>query len=158
MPIDAQDRAAVTELVHLHGHLFDGGELDRLDALFTEDVVYDVSDLGGGELVGVAAVRDAALALGDRNPVAHHVTNVVLSELPDGSVRALSKGLGVYADGTCGSVTYDDRIIRGAHGWRISRRAVLARRVPLGGAASGGAASSGAVSGDAASGDGVSVD
>lgn len=134
MPIDAEDRAAVTELIHLHGHLFDGGELDRLDELFTDDVVYDVSDLGGGALVGVTAIREAALSLGEGNPVAHHVTNVVLTELPDGAVRALSKGLGVNADGTCGSVTYDDRVMRGAQGWRISHRAVLARRVPLNGA------------------------
>jgi hypothetical protein len=134
LPIDAEDRAAVTELVHLHGHLFDAGELDRLDELFTDDVVYDVSDFGGGALAGVAAIRAAALALGDGNPVAHHITNVVLTELPDGAVRALSKGLGVNADGSCGSVTYDDRVVRGEHGWRISHRKVLARRVPLNGA------------------------
>jgi hypothetical protein len=135
LPLSVEDRFAVTELVHLHGHLFDGGELDRLDELFTEDVVYDVSDLGGGALVGVAAIREASLALGDGNPVAHHVTNVVLTELPDGTVRALSKGFGVGADGRCGSVTYDDRITRGEHGWRIRHRTVLARRVPLNGAA-----------------------
>jgi ketosteroid isomerase-like protein len=36
-----EDRLALHELVALHGHLFDMGELDRLDELFTEDVVYD---------------------------------------------------------------------------------------------------------------------
>lgn len=133
MPLSAEDRIAVTELIHLHGHLFDGGELDRLDELFTDDVVYDVSDYGGGALVGVTAIREAAFALGDGNPVAHHVTNVVITELPDGVVRVLSKGLGVNVDGTCGSVTYDDRVTRGAAGWRISHRTVLARRIPLNG-------------------------
>ncbi|MFF7154242.1 nuclear transport factor 2 family protein [Streptomyces sp. NPDC008139] len=63
MPLTTEDRIAVTELIHLHGHLFDGGELDRLDELFTADVVYDVCDYGGGALVGVAAVREAALTL-----------------------------------------------------------------------------------------------
>ena len=28
---------------------------------------------------GIAAIREGALALGDRNPVAHHVTNVVVT-------------------------------------------------------------------------------
>ncbi|MFJ8357164.1 hypothetical protein [Streptomyces sp. NPDC093984] len=62
------------------------------------------------------------------------MTNVVLTEITPGQVRALSKGLGVHADGTCGSVTYDDTVARGRDGWRIRRRQVIARRVPLGGA------------------------
>jgi 3-phenylpropionate/cinnamic acid dioxygenase small subunit len=134
MALNADDRTAVTELLSLHGHLFDAGELDRLDELFTDDVVYDVSDFGQEPLAGIAAIREASLALGAANPIAHHITNVVLTEITPGQVRALSKGLGVHADGTCGSVTYDDTVVRGRDGWRISRRRVIARRVPLGGA------------------------
>ena len=85
MPISLDDRAAIIELLALHGHLFDDGELDRLDELFTASVSYDVTALGGGVLRGIEAIRDAALALGERNPVGHHVTNVVLAEQPDGS-------------------------------------------------------------------------
>jgi hypothetical protein len=133
MGISSADRAAITEVIFLHGHLVDGGELDRLDEVFTDDVSYDVSDLGGGILRGPKALADAGRALGDGNPVGHHVTNIVLSEITDGSVRALSKGIGIMADGTCGSVTYNDLVVRGDRGWRISHRTVLARRVPLGG-------------------------
>ena len=46
---------------------------------------------GGEKLVGLAAIREAALALGDANPVAHHVTNIVLRETADGVVHARSK-------------------------------------------------------------------
>ena len=60
--------------------------------MFAADVTYDVRALGGGVLTGLAAVREAALALGEANPVAHHVTNIVVTEAPDGTVRALSKG------------------------------------------------------------------
>jgi hypothetical protein len=133
MTVDADDRAAIIELLSLHGHLFDAGELERLDELFTDDVVYDVTDFGGEPLVGIAAIREAALALGRGNPVAHHITNVVLTEITAGRVQTLSKGISVHADGSCGSVTYDDTVVRGAHGWRISRRRITARRVPLGG-------------------------
>jgi hypothetical protein len=69
--------------------------------------------------------------LGERNPVAHLVTNVVLTEVTDGEVHARSKGIGVNTDSTCGSVTYEDTITRGAGGWRINHRTVLARRTPL---------------------------
>lgn len=132
MAFTADDRIAVTELISLHGHLIDGGELDRLGELFTADVVYDVSDFGFGIMRGLTAIREAALALGEGNPVGHHVTNVILTDVTDDHVRALSKGIGIMADGTCGSVTYKDTISRGEHGWRITHRRVLARRAPLG--------------------------
>jgi hypothetical protein len=90
-----------------------------------------VSAFGGGELIGSEAVRAAALALADTNPVAHHVTNIVLRELTDGVVHALSKGLGIMADGSTGSVTYEDTIERSAAGWRIGHRIVRPRRTPL---------------------------
>ena len=127
MTLAPGDRAEITELLARHGHLFDDGELDRLDLLFTASVRYDVTAFGGGVLQGIEAIRAATLALGDRNPVGHHVTNVVLTEQPDGSVRARSKGIGVYADGTAGSVTYEDEIVRTGDGWRIDARTVAPR-------------------------------
>lgn len=33
--VGAEDRMAITELIALHGHLVDDGELDCLDELFT---------------------------------------------------------------------------------------------------------------------------
>ena len=134
MTVRPDDRAAITELLARHGHLFDEGELDRLDLLFTASVSYDVTAFGGGVLHGIEAIRAATLALGDRNPVGHHVTNIVLTDQPDGSVRARSKGIGVYADGTAGSVTYEDTVVHTAEGWRIDARTVAPRRTPLGGA------------------------
>ncbi|MFD5316899.1 nuclear transport factor 2 family protein [Streptomyces sp. NPDC127098] len=131
MALTAEDRVAVTDLVSLHGHLVDAGELDRLDELFTDDVTYDVTDLGGGPLQGLAAIREAALSMGELNPVGHHVTNIVLTELSADRVLARSKGLGVRSDGTVGSVTYEDTVTRTAAGWRITHRVVRARRTPL---------------------------
>lgn len=89
---------------------------DRLAEVFTPKVEYDDQ----GTLTGLPQLVDAAITLGSANPVAHHVTNVVIEELPDGQVRAGSKRLGMRADGSCGSVTYDDTAVR-------------ARRVPLNG-------------------------
>jgi hypothetical protein len=50
-----------------------------------------------------------------------------------GEVRALSKGIGIMADGSCGSGTYKDRIVHTPAGWRIAHRTVHPRLVPLGG-------------------------
>jgi hypothetical protein len=130
--ISVEDRVAITELIALHGHLVDDGHLDRLDEVFTAGVVYDLGPLGADPLHGLAAVRTAAEALGERNPVGHHVTNVVLTPRTGGNVDALSKAIGIRADGTCGSLTYEDLVVRTEVGWRIDRRRITPRRAPLG--------------------------
>ncbi|MEU9835198.1 nuclear transport factor 2 family protein [Streptosporangium sp. NPDC048047] len=131
MTLTVEDRVTITDLINRHGHLTDAGDLDGWNELFLPDVVYDVTDLGGGVLTGLEALWEATLTPGVAHPVAHHVTNIVLTGTADGRVRALSKGFGVNADGTVGSVTYEDTVVRGDRGWRISRRTVRARRVPL---------------------------
>ncbi|WP_084476714.1 hypothetical protein [Actinokineospora enzanensis] len=83
------------------------------------------------ERAAVTEVIAAARALGEGNPVAHHVTDTVLTEIADGHVRARSQGLGVQADGGRVGVTYDDTVRGLEHGWRITHRVVRARRVPL---------------------------
>ncbi len=133
MSISSDDRQAIEDIIKLHGHLTDDGDLDRYDELFTPDVVYDLSDFGLGELNGVTALRDAGIALGDANPVGHHVTNIVVRELDEGVVSVRSKGIGVMADGSAGSLVYDDVVVQERGVWRIRRRAVLRRRRPLGG-------------------------
>ena len=109
----------------------DDGASDRLGELFTVDVRYDVTAFGGGVLHGPAAVAAAGRALGDRNPVGHHTTNVVVTEDGDGTVRARSKGIGVTAGGVAGSVVYEDELRRVGDGWRIAARRVTPRRTPL---------------------------
>jgi hypothetical protein len=131
--LTTDDRSAITDLIHRFGHLVDAGELDRLGELFTADVTYDLADFGQGTLVGIEAVQAVALALGDGNPVGHHITNLVLTEQADGRVLARSKGIGIMADGTSGSVVYDDVVVPEGESWRIRHRTITVRRVPLGG-------------------------
>ena len=122
--LNAEDRQAISETLSLHGHLFDGGHLDRLEEIFTPDVVYDLSDVGMGTFAGIEAIRRGALQLGAGNPVAHHVTNVVITSVEDDSVTVQSKGLMISANGTFGSVTHIDTLRRHNGGWRISRRVI----------------------------------
>jgi ketosteroid isomerase-like protein len=132
MALAEQDRIDITDLINLHGHLTDAGELDRAGELFTSDVTYDLDDFGLGSLHGTAALREAALALGDANPVGHHVTNIVITQIDERSARVRSKGIGISADGTAGSVVYDDIVTRRPDGWKIGHRKVTARRAALG--------------------------
>lgn len=132
MALAEQDRIDITDLINLHGHFTDAGELDRAGELFTPDVTYDLEDFGAGSLHGTAALREAALALGDANPVGHHVTNIVITQIDERSARVRSKGIGINADGTAGSVVYEDIVTRHPDGWKIGYRRVTARRAALG--------------------------
>lgn len=132
MALAEQDRIEITDLINLHGHFTDAGELDRAGELFTPDVTYDLEDFGFGSLHGTAALREAALALGDANPVGHHVTNIVITQIDERSARVRSKGIGIKADGTADSVVYEDIVTRRPDGWRIGYRKVTPRRAPLG--------------------------
>lgn len=134
MELPEQDRTDINDLINLHGHLTDAGQLDGASDLFAPDVTYDVSDFGLGPLHGTAAIRDAALALGDANPVGHHVTNIMITPIDDRTARVRSKGIGINADGTADSVVYDDIVTRQpGGGWKISYRKVTARRAAPGG-------------------------
>ncbi|KAA8886204.1 nuclear transport factor 2 family protein [Nocardia colli] len=132
MVLTEQDRIDINDLINLHGHLVDAGELDRAGELFTSDVTYDLEDFGLGSLRGTEALRETALALGDKNPVGHHVTNIVITLVDDRTARVRSKGISVQANGTVGSVVYDDIVTRRPGGWKISYRKVTARRAVLG--------------------------
>lgn len=129
-PLGVEDRCAVTELLALHGHLTDAGELDRLEQVFSPDIVYDLTGLAParGTLHGLDALVDAAHALGPANPAGHHLTNTIVraGEHAD-QAHARSKGIGIMADGTSRSVTYDDTLVRGPQGWRVTHRRITSR-------------------------------
>ena len=131
--LSLEDRIAITELIALHGHLVDDGRLDELNRVFAEDVTHDLTAFGLGIHEGLDGVRESAEALGDANPVGHHVTNVVIVEVKDDqSVVTRSKGIGIRADGTTGSVIYDDTVTKRDGTWRITARKITVRRKPLG--------------------------
>ncbi|AKU16448.1 nuclear transport factor 2 family protein [Luteipulveratus mongoliensis] len=124
MTLDVADRLAIHELMALHGHLADSRGADRLHLLMTDDVVMDVTAYDLGVVDGLEANRRLWTEAPGNQPVGHHVTNVMVSEDDDGTVRVRSKGIAVMADGTTGTADYDDVVVRTPDGWRIARRVV----------------------------------
>ena len=131
--LSLEDRSAITELIALHCHLVDDGRLDELNLVFAADVMHDLTAFGLGIHQGLGSIWEAAAALGDANPVGHHVTNSVIVEVKDDdTVVTRSKGIGVRADGTAGSVVCDDTVTKRDGAWRITARTITVRRKPLG--------------------------
>lgn len=121
--LTADDRLAIHELLSLHGHLADDRRTD-FDALFTADIEYDIEAYGLGVVRGLDALAKIFTARPGNQPIGHHVTNVMI-EQANGAVRVRSKGLSVMADGTAGTVIYDDEVRKTANGWRLARRRVI---------------------------------
>ena len=127
MTLTADDRLAIHELISLHGHLADERRSADLDRFLTSDAAYDIEDFGFGIVRGMRDIRRLFDEAPGEQPVGHHVTNVLVTEQADGTVRARSKGLSVMADGTAGTVVYDDVVVSTPGGWRVSYRKVIAR-------------------------------
>lgn len=137
--IDVADRLAIHELLGLYGHLIDERRWSELDQVFTEDIVFDSTDLGHGVIRSLEALRQRWAGDESIHPLAHHATNIVVTQDPDGVVRVLSKGIGVGPRGRVGSVVYRDVVVRVGDGWRLARREARLRRPdrPLSGTGAG---------------------
>lgn len=128
--LDTGDRLAIHELLALYGHLVDERRWDELHRVFVDDAVYDATDFGmpvTRSLTELVAEWTSEVGM-TRHPLAHHATNVVVVEDDDGTVRVLSKRIGVGAGGRVGSVTYRDVAVRVDGGWRLASRTVALRR------------------------------
>jgi hypothetical protein len=118
----------IQQLINLYGHIIDEREFSKAREVFAEDALYDVSDFGSGVLRGATAIAQLWAHAGDKHPLGHHATNIVLEEQSDGTVRVVSKGMGVRPNGTVSSVLYRDVVGRTALGWRILARTATLRR------------------------------
>jgi hypothetical protein len=128
MSLPAEDTLAIHELLALYGHIIDAREWQRVGELFTATARYDMREFGLGVVEGAAAIRELWSRPDAMHPLAHHATNIVASTDADGTVRVLSKGLGVGPNGRVGSVVYHDVVERTPAGWRFAARSAVLRR------------------------------
>ncbi|MBF4583758.1 nuclear transport factor 2 family protein [Curtobacterium sp. VKM Ac-2865] len=127
--MDIEDRWAIAETLSRVGHVFDDGRFDEIDTVFTADVVYDMSAVGMPVLTGISAARELAETMGPRGPIAHFVSNLVITDPVDDGVVVDSKGLMLMADQTLTAVVHHDVLRREPTGWRIARRRIVPQRV-----------------------------
>lgn len=128
MTVTADDRLAIYELLGLYGHLIDQRRWSDLKQVFTDDIVFDATSFGQSVITSYDELIDHWSSDLSIHPLAHHVTNIVITEDPDGTVRVLSKALGVGRKGRVGSGTYEDVVVKTQDGWRLARRVATLRR------------------------------
>jgi hypothetical protein len=112
------------------------GRVELMAEVFTDDLVYDLSYRGLPvvrsleefvELSTASYSRDAAKQMG------HHATNVYVHEDADGTVRADSKVISIFAEGdlkeggTASCTDFHDVVVKTDAGWRIKERVAVSR-------------------------------
>lgn len=127
--MDSVEVIAIHQLIALYGHVIDDREWDRLDELFTEDLVFDTTSFEGGYVTqGREALKADWMRPEMNHPQAHHATNIVIVDLGESEARVVSKGIGVGRKGRVGSVTYRDILRKEGGRWRIARRVAVLRK------------------------------
>jgi len=114
-----EDITEITMVLAQYGHVVDDHDWDRAHEVFADDFVFDLSAAGQPDLIGIA---DIVATFKGRNLYAHFTANTVVTEDPDGTVRAHSKMIGFPNEGMPITGDYHDVLIRTEAGWRLHRR------------------------------------
>jgi hypothetical protein len=122
-------RALVRDTIVRDAHLVDGGRLDDVVALFTEDGVLHANDLP--PLVGRPAIRafllgtKARLASATARPwIRHHLTSILVDEIGPAEATARAYFLAVTERGWDHWGRYRDRLVPVEGRWLFRHRRV----------------------------------
>jgi hypothetical protein len=122
--MDTDDIIEINQVMGLYGHVIDGKQWHRLDELYTDDGVFDLSGLMGSEVrfEGIDAIKGFLTSM--PMPLAHIATNSYVFE-EDGDVRSRAKWFMPTDEGTISGGVYRDRWEKTTKGWRLKERAVF---------------------------------
>ena len=128
--MDLADRVELHELPGRYGDAIDDRDWPRLGRIFTDDATFDLTDLGGPKLSGLAEIQ-RYMDTEAQHPQTHMMTNIYVDETPGGPklyfrIVALRKGQSV------GTASYYDDVVKTADGWRVKDRVITLRRRPSG--------------------------
>ena len=132
MTISTDDRLELHELPGRYGDAIDDRDWDGLDRIFTDDAVFDLTDLGIPLLVGLAEIR-RFMDEDAQHPKTHTMTNVYVDvDDPDdgGGVRLNFRIVALQRGGLAGTASYYDQVVKTDDGWRVQHRVVTLRRRP----------------------------
>jgi hypothetical protein len=135
--LEPMDYLQIQNVLNLYPHIIDdAANYGRVAEVFTEDGLFHAGDLGSYR--GLPAMIEywshsplRKKALEANQLLAHNVTNIVITQDPDGTVRCLSRCIGIAKDGRASIAVYHDIMRRTLHGWRIAERRVSAMKGPV---------------------------
>jgi hypothetical protein len=126
--MDPADRLELHELPGRYGDAIDDRAWDRLDDIFTDDGVFDLTDLGAPRCEGLAAIKRFM----DEEAVhpRTHLMTIYVDETPTGA-QLRFRIVALLGEGKVGTASYYDDVVKTPAGWRVTNRVVTRRRRPL---------------------------
>ena len=126
--MDTADRLELHELPGRYGDAIDDRNWEGLGRIFTDDAVFDLTDIGGPRVEGLAEIRrymdeDAT------HPLTHLMTNIYVNEEDDG-VKMYFRIVARAKGGVFGTASYYDDVVKTPDGWRVRNRVITGRRRP----------------------------
>ena len=124
--LDLADRVELHELPGRYGDAIDDRDWEGLGRIFTEDAVFDLTDLGVPLLTGLARIREF-MDREAQHPRTHMMTNVYVDETARGVTLAF-RIVALLGGGLVGTASYYDDVVKTPAGWRVRHRVVTRRR------------------------------
>lgn len=124
--MDVADRLELHELPGRYGDAIDDRDWDRLGRIFTDDAVFDLTDLGGPRLEGLEAIK-VFMDTEAQHPRTHLMTNIYVDEADDG-VKMSFRIVALLPESRVGTASYYDDVVKTGAGWRVENRVITLRR------------------------------
>ena len=124
--MDVADRIELHELPGRYGDAIDDRDWDRLDQIFTDDAIFDLTDLGEPRLNGLAEIK-RYMDEDAKHPRAHLMTNIYVDETPDGAQLSF-RIVALLPERVVGTASYYDDVVKTPGGWRVKNRVLTRRR------------------------------
>lgn len=124
--MDAADRLELHELPGRYGDAIDDRDWPRLARIFTEDATFDLTDLGGPRLAGLAEIQ-RYMDTEAVHPRTHLMTNIYADET-DAGVKLFFRIVALLPDRKVGTASYFDDVVKTPAGWRVKDRIITLRR------------------------------
>jgi len=126
--MDIADRIELHELPGRYGDAIDDRDWPRLGTIFTEDAVFDLTDLGEPRLSGLAEIK-RYMDEDAKHPRAHLMTNIYVDETSEGA-KLYFRIVALLPERVVGTASYYDDVVKTPAGWRVQYRVITRRRRP----------------------------
>jgi len=124
--MEPADRLELHELPGRYGDAIDDRDWGRLDQIFTDDAVFDLTDVGARRLVGLDDIK-AFMDTEARHPRTHTMTNIYVDETREGT-KLNFRIVALLPEGKVGTASYYDDVVKTSDGWRVQHRVTTLRR------------------------------
>ncbi len=126
--MDTADRLELHELPGRYGDAIDDRNWEGLGRIFTDDAVFDLTDIGGPRVEGLAEIR-RYMDEEATHPLTHLMTNIYVDDEADG-VKMYFRIVARAKGGVFGTASYYDDVVKTPDGWRVRNRVITGRRRP----------------------------